>query len=303
MKIPKYFDWQSCRPLEDSQGAPWVEWMEGDINSAPFAWHPDGFRVFLGSEDLVKFDEYIEGDPYEVAAKMNSPFQEQRKRLTLELFAEALKSISASPRVLDVGCGEGHITAAIQDAQPDAELSAFDVSLTAVKRAKEFYPHLEFEVADAYCAPYPPNYFDCIVCNNIWEHVPDPLLLLERMSRIMKPGAYLLVSTPSRYRLNNLLRAFVGRPIVFASQHHVTEYSVGQVIEQMRWGKFDIERIEGELVAPGETSANTFVKFRLIAPLLQAFISTSGSHHKLGHTVFYLAKKEKAEGPAPAPTN
>lgn len=303
MKTSKYFDWQSCRYLEDSQGTPWSEWMEDEHNPAPFSWHPDGFRVFLRPADIEKFDEYVDGDPYEVAAKMDSPFQEQRKRVTLKLLAKALKANSDSPRILDVGCGEGHITAAIQDAHPDAELSAFDVSLTAVKRAKELYSHLEFEAADAYSPPYPPAYFDCVVCNNIWEHVPDPLRLLDRMSRVMKPGAYLVVSTPSRYRLNNLLRTAIGKPVLFASSHHVTEYTVGQVIEQMRWGGFEIEQIEGGLVAPADSGAKTFIKFRLIAPLLQAVISSSRSHHHLGHTVFYLAKKKKAGSCAPAPSD
>ena len=177
------------------------------------------------------------------------------------MLATAIPKQSDSPRILDVGCGEGHITAAIQTQFPQAEITAFDASLSAISRASQSYPDLVFEVANAYEPPYRPDYFDCVVCNNIWEHVPDPLFLLERVSRTLRPDGYLIVSTPSRYNLNNLLRVLVGKPVALASCHHVTEYSVGQVIEQMRWGGFEVERMAGNLVLPANRGMKAFIKF------------------------------------------
>jgi 2-polyprenyl-3-methyl-5-hydroxy-6-metoxy-1,4-benzoquinol methylase len=287
----KYYDWSLHSDLEPEDGAPFSDWMADPNHPAPFALHPEGFRVFLRPPQIQKLDEYSCGDPYRVAARIDSQFHRQRIDTTLELLADIICKQSDSPKILDIGCGEGHISAAIQTQFPQAEVSAFDASLSAISRASRSYPHVVFEVANAYEPPYRPGYFDCVVCNNIWEHVPDPLCLLERVSRILRPDGYLVVSTPSRYNLTNLLRVLVGRPVALASCHHVTEYSVGQVIEQMRWGGFEVEKTAGNLVYPASYGVKAFIQFFLVAPLLTSLLKLSGSHHRLGLTVFYLARK------------
>jgi len=84
------------------------------------------------------------------------------------------------------------------------------------------------------------------VCNNLWEHVADPLNLLSEISRITKARGKLCISTPSRYRLHNLVAALRGRPIEFMSEHHVTEYTVGQVKEQLAFGGYKLLKCYSE---------------------------------------------------------
>jgi SAM-dependent methyltransferase len=118
----------------------------------------------------------------------------------------------------------------------------------------------------------------------LWEHVPDPLFLLSRIKKIIKPGGYLILSTPSRYRAGNLVRILRGNPVAFMSPHHVTEYTVGQVQEQLAYGGFEVRKILSKPIS--SVSLNARVA-RLVFSIL---ISIVGSHHQLESTVFYLAQ-------------
>lgn len=285
-----YYDWNNRLPVSTDAAEPFSQWMHETHPASRFALHPDGFFVFLPPDRLSDADEYLDGDPYRVSSNFETPFQRHRVQMTRALVRKGLGS-ATTPRILDVACGEGHLTAAIRQEFPQASISAFDTSLSAIRRACRTYPGIDFAVADACAPPYRPDYFDCVVCNNIWEHVPDPLLLLRNIRRSLRPQGCLIISTPSRYRLNNLLRVLTGRPVVLASSYHVTEYSVGQVCEQLRYGGFQVEAIEGRMTwpqTPGVKSAAQYAAGRLLETLARAF----GSHHHLGQTAFYLARRQ-----------
>ncbi len=284
-----YFNWDSQLALSEMEAASFAEWMAAPDHPCQFTMHPDGFPVFLRPAEIRQFDEYSQGDPYAVAQHIESTFQRHRIDVTIRLVAEGIVATSRTPRILDVACGEGHITSAIQRAFPRAEILAFDGSLSAIRSAHRTYKGIAFAVADAHDPPYAPCYFDCAVCNNIWEHVPDPVQLVVRIARLLKPDASLIVSTPSRYRLNNLLRVALGKPVALASPHHVTEYSVGQVMEQLRHAGFRVERTAGDTDWPKSLAFRQLIK-RGLGYLISGILQITRSHHTLASTVFYLAK-------------
>ena len=82
-------------------------------------------------------DEYATSDPYGVESNINGPFQQMRRNGTLE----ALKATGAvSGPVLDIGCGEGHITRNVADHYPTAELWGIDLSISASARHQNVSP-------------------------------------------------------------------------------------------------------------------------------------------------------------------
>jgi len=205
--------------------------------------------------------------------------------ITVDLVREAVSFIQGCPQILDLGCGQGHITDKMRQALYSAEFTGLDYSISAIDYAHEHYPGIDFAVGDAYENPYALKFFDVVVCNNLWEHVPDPLFLLSRIDWILKPGGFIIVSTPSRYRLRNLFRVLIGKPVSFMSHHHVTEYSVGQVIEQLRYRRFKLRKISSRPIPSGS------LKEELSRRIIMKLISMVGSHHQLEATVFYLAQK------------
>ena len=69
------------------------------------------------------------------------------------------------------------------------------------------------------------------------------------------------------------------------SERHVTEYTVGQVKEQFRFGGYDVVRAYSR----PETGSRWMV--RAAKMVISAGLALAGSHHKLEGTVFYLARR------------
>ena len=49
---------------------------------------------------------------------------------------------------------------------------------------------------DAMALGFPPNTFDAVIQAEIWEHVPEPRKVIEEGMRVLKPGGYLITTTP-----------------------------------------------------------------------------------------------------------
>ena len=58
-----------------------------------------------------------------------------------------LLSPKPSDRILDLGCGPGHLTQKM--AEVGAEVMGIDADAPMIQQAQENYPNLKFEVADA----------------------------------------------------------------------------------------------------------------------------------------------------------
>jgi ubiquinone/menaquinone biosynthesis C-methylase UbiE len=203
--------------------------------------HPQGFKIFLPREKWDSCDEYAEGDHYGMS--LDSPFHRPRVEMMLELVGDSTRDMSLPPRLLDLGCGKGYMTEEIKQAFPNIKIVACDYSVSAIMFAHKNFSDIEFCVADAYNLPFAQSEFDMVLMGNIWEHVPDPCRMLEAVSFVLKPGGSLLLSTPSRFRFQNLVRACFGLPAKFLSSQHVTEYAVGQVMEQLHWFGYDVKKV------------------------------------------------------------
>src|SRR5258708_11549805 len=297
LTVRKYFDWQRMIQVSPNEGCSLKEWVSSASNYS-FAVHPKGFKIFLAPSEINISDEYKGGDPYDV--DLHSPFHLRRISCTAHLAGIAMTDCGKHPTLLDIGCGAGHLTEALRKSFPEAEFSALDYSVSAIAKAVDLYPEIDFVAGNAYCLPYAEGYFDLVVCNNIWEHVPDPLRMLDSIRRVLRHDGYVIISTPSRYRFENLIRLARGMTIEFNSQLHVTEYSVGQVVEQLRSGKFDLVKHYSEPLKRIDISLSKRFTYELVLPLLRIAFAMYGREHDLEGTVFFLAKNKSPKKPRAA---
>jgi 2-polyprenyl-3-methyl-5-hydroxy-6-metoxy-1,4-benzoquinol methylase len=100
-------------------------------------------------------------------------------------------------KILDIACGVGYGSGLL--AQTDTWVLGLDIDRLSVKGAKARYGNLaNFGVADAQRLPFSNRVFDFMVVLETLEHVCQPIELLSEARRVLKPGGFLVVSTPNR---------------------------------------------------------------------------------------------------------
>lgn len=107
--------------------------------------------------------------------------------------------IRSGSRVLDVATGAGYIAGAA--AQRGANATGIDFSATQVRMARERYPTVRFEQADAEALPFDPETFDAVVNGFGMCHLPNPDVALREAFRVLKRGgrvAFTVWDTPER---------------------------------------------------------------------------------------------------------
>jgi trans-aconitate methyltransferase len=87
--------------------------------------------------------------------------------------------------ILDIGCGTGHLTANI--AASGAEVTGVDRSPDMIRLAREAYPQIRFEVADATSIPLQDS-FDAVFSNATLHWVKEQERVVSEIARRLKPG-------------------------------------------------------------------------------------------------------------------
>ena len=104
------------------------------------------------------------------------------------------------PRVLDVGCGEGQLTAELTRA--GLTVVGVDVAEEPLRRARARYPTLDLRVVPVEGSwPLPDAGFDAVWAGETIEHVADTAGWLSELRRVLRSGGTLLLSTPAHGRL------------------------------------------------------------------------------------------------------
>ncbi len=97
-------------------------------------------------------------------------------------------------RLLDVGCYNGHFSAAARSF--GYEVTSVEPNPLAAQQARKLYD-LDLIVGDFEQVPLPQAHFDIVSFIQVFEHLADPLVAMARIRDVLKPGGYLLVELPA----------------------------------------------------------------------------------------------------------
>lgn len=143
-----------------------------------------------------------------------SPINDVRFKELLATF-EAHRS---SNRILDIGCGSGQLLKV-----------AIEQGWTAygTEIASGVFEHLSGLGIDAFGgelqeANYPSRFFDVIYCSEVIEHMVDPCSLVREVSRILRPGGLLYLTTPN---YGSLTRRLLGAKWRAIGREHICYFT------------------------------------------------------------------------------
>ena len=117
----------------------------------------------------------------------------------------SLLSPQRGERILDVGCGTGHLTAQI--AEPGAEVVGVDRSPEMIAAACKAFPKLRFEITDARKLAFESE-FDAVFSNATLHWIHEPRLVIEGSRNALRPGGRFVGEFGGRENIRKMQTAF-----------------------------------------------------------------------------------------------
>lgn len=179
---------------------------------------------------------------------------EAQRRHGEALARQAEERLGRRGRFLDVGCGRGEVVRAAQERGWQAE--GCDLSAEFVRYAREVNG-VEAHAATLEQMRYPTASFDAVTLVEVIEHLYEPAETVRELSRVVRPGGLVYLSTPNEesvyQSLGNLYYKARGRDWVVNlcptwNLYHVQGFSPRSLRYLLERNDFEIEEL---VVYPG----------------------------------------------------
>ena len=104
--------------------------------------------------------------------------------------AYLLPHVQPGMDLLDVGCGPGSITIELASLVAPGRTVGIDSATAAIDAAKAApgATAVDFRVADLMSGDLATGSFDVVHAHQVLQHVPDPVVALQQMARLCRPG-------------------------------------------------------------------------------------------------------------------
>lgn len=152
-------------------------------------------------------------------------------------------------KVLDVGCGCGATGQYLKNRLQVKEVVGIELNPEMAQQAQTMLDRVIFGDVQQMNLPVEPNYFDCIICADVLEHLYDPWSVLIKLKTYLKDSGYLLLSVPNVQHWSMIFKLLAGKwhyqhEGILDSSHirFFTRSSLRQMIGQTG---FEIEAMSG----------------------------------------------------------
>lgn len=122
----------------------------------------------------------------------------------------ALARTGPHSRLLDIGCWDGKQTKRWAQAAKATEIFGIEPVSSAAEQALKNGIQVSKLLADSGKWPYKDDFFDCIISNQVVEHLTDLDHFFSESSRVLKPGGHLITSTNNLSSWHNIISLVLG---------------------------------------------------------------------------------------------
>ena len=186
-----------------------------------------------------------------------------------------LPHLRAGMRLIDCGCGPGSITADLARTVAPGEVIGIDIREEAVADARQLardrgISNVTFQVASIYRLPFPDASFDAAFSCAVLQHLATPLVALQEVRRILKPGGVIGIvdgSSPItfRYPTSPILDAWDNLRVRARDYNTGNRWDPLRLRASLREAGFARVQASGELVSEAGPPASTSEETRRIA--------------------------------------
>jgi len=122
----------------------------------------------------------------------------QKSKKILGVFRDACPD-TQSLNCLDIGCSTGMITSFLGDHFSRVLGMDIDQEAIAYAHAHPVSPRVQFLTGDSLALPFRDNTIDLVVCNHVYEHVPDPKQMMEEIYRVLRGNGLCYFAASNKY--------------------------------------------------------------------------------------------------------
>ncbi|HKD08163.1 MAG TPA: methyltransferase domain-containing protein [Bryobacteraceae bacterium] len=144
-----------------------------------------------------------------MADRWDSALYEDRHSFVWKSSSDLIDQLDPKPgeRVLDLGCGTGHLTAQI--AERGTEIIGIDSSASMIAQARQNYPKLRFQLADARDFTFD-DPFDAVFSNAVLHWVHEAGSVIGSIAKALKPGGRFVLEFGGRGNTARLVKGLEG---------------------------------------------------------------------------------------------
>ncbi len=182
-----------------------------------------------------------------------------RKQLSL------YSKIYSPVKILDAGSGFGQYTYRMSRLFPDAEILAVDLKYEQVDDCNRFFKAIgnnkvKFETGDL-TQLNKTEEFELVLCVDVMEHIEEDERVFSNMCRALKPGGWLLISTPSDRGGSDVKEE---GETSFIEEHVRDGYNAGDIENKLRKAGFSHVEVNYSYGTPGKLSWRMSMKYPIL---------------------------------------
>jgi 2-polyprenyl-3-methyl-5-hydroxy-6-metoxy-1,4-benzoquinol methylase len=133
--------------------------------------------------------------------------------INANILLELISSFQPYESICEIGCGLGYFSDRLQNKLVNSKITGYDISSTAIIKARERFPKITFEQMDI--TKESRKQFDCVICKEImWYIFPHLNQVLINLNKMLPDNGILCIS---QYFPSN--PDYVGHEVIKNSEH------------------------------------------------------------------------------------